>query len=133
MKSCKFCIHYPPTKRGLTAWNKRFSLNSYWAGKHFRARAQDARDIHSLTYLAMRQARIKKEVFPGPVEIIFRWDDRLDCSNHAALGKMIEDALKEYPVIKDDSRKWVQRVTHEFWDAGKIGVEVREIGADRSD
>lgn len=122
----KICIPYPPTKRGKSAWNKRYSLNAYWAGKHYKARAQDARDIHSLTVLALKQAGIKKQPFKGPVEILFRWDDRLDCSNHAALGKMIEDALKGY-VIQDDNPRWVRRVTHEFWDEGKIGVEVREL------
>lgn len=122
----KIMIPYPPTKKGKSAWNKRFSLNAYWAGKHYRARAQDARDIHSLTILALKQARVKKAPFQKPAELIFRWDDHLDCSNHAALGKMIEDALKGW-VIEDDSPRWVQRITHEFWNEGKIQVEVREI------
>lgn len=126
MRSVIFTIPYPPTKKGLAAWNKRFSLNAYWSGKHYRARAQDARDIHSLVILALRQGRVKKQPFKGPAEIIFRWDDRLDCSNHAALGKMIEDALKGY-IIQDDSPRWVRKITHEFWDGGKVEVEVREL------
>lgn len=126
MDTVKITLPYPPTKRGMVAWNKRFSLNAYWAGKHFRARAVDARDIHSLTILALRQARIKKQPFKKPVEIIFRWDDKIDIDNHAALGKMIADALKGY-IIQDDNPRWVRRVTHEFWDEGKIGVEVREL------
>lgn len=126
MDTVKFTLPYPPTKRGLAAWNKRFSLNAYWSGKHYRARAQDARDIHSLVILALRQGRVKKEPFRGPVEIVFRWDDKLDCSNHAALGKMIEDALKGW-VIQDDSPRWVRRITHEFWGGKCIEVEVREL------
>ena len=126
MRSVTFTIPYPPTKKGLAAWNKRFSLNAYWSGKHYRQRAQDARDIHSLTILALRQGRVKKEPFRGPAEIVFRWDDKLDCSNHAALGKMIEDALKGW-VIQDDSPRWVRRITHEFWDGKCIEVEVREL------
>ena len=127
MDAVRFTIPYPPTKKGKSAWNNRFSLNAYWSGKHYRARAQDARDIHSLTILALRQGRVRKEPFRGPAEIVFRWDDKLDCSNHAALGKMIEDALKGW-VIQDDSPRWVRRVVHEFWDGGCVGVEVRGMG-----
>lgn len=126
MGSVTFSIPYPPTKKGMAAWNKRFSLNAYWSGKHYRARAQDARDIHSLVILALKQARIKKQPFRNPVEILFRWDDGLDIDNHAALGKMVVDALKGW-VIQDDSPRWGRRITHEFWDEGKIGVEVREL------
>lgn len=121
-----FCLPYPTTKRGRTTWNKRFSLNAYWSGKPYKARAADARDIHTMTILALIQRRIKKEPFKSPVEIMFRWDDGLDIDNHAALGKMITDALKGW-VIVDDGPRWVRRVTHEFWDQGKIGVEVREL------
>lgn len=123
----RFELPYPPTKRGKAAWNKRFSLNAYWSGKYFRQRAQDAREIHALVVLALKQARVRKEPMKSPVEIVFRWDDGLDIDNHAALGKMITDALKGW-VIVDDSPRWVRRVTHEFcWDQGKIGVEVREL------
>lgn len=126
MNTVKFTLPYPPTKRGKAAWNKRFSLNAYWAGKHYRQRAQDARDIHSLTILALRQGRVKKEPFRGPVRIVYEWDDNCDCSNHAALGKMIEDALKGW-VIQDDSRRWVKEVTHKFWDCHAIRVTVEEV------
>ena len=126
MGSVTFSIPYPPTKKGKAVWNKRFSLNAYWAGKHYRARAQDAKDVHSLTILAMKQARVKKAPFKKPVEILFCWDDGLDIDNHAALGKMITDALKGW-VIQDDNPRWVRRVTHEFWNGGKVEVEVREL------
>lgn len=125
-KTVIFELPYPPTKKGMAAWNKRFSLNAYWAGKHYRARAKDAQDVHAMTVLALRQARIKKECFKGPVEVVFQWDDRLDIDNHAALGKMIVDALKGY-VIKDDSPRWVRRTSHEFWDGRCIRVTVREV------
>lgn len=122
----QFTIPYPPTKKGKAAWNKRYSLNAYWAGKHYKQRAEDARTIHTLVVLALRQARIRKELIKAPVEIIFRWHDGLDCDNHAALGKMIVDALKGW-VIKDDSPRWVRRVTHEFWTGDGFQVEVRTI------
>ena len=120
-----FSIPYPPTKKGRTAFNKRFGLNAYWSGKHYRARATDAQDIHNLTYLAMKKARIRKKPFEEPVMIIFEWDDGLDCSNHAALAKMIEDSMKGW-VIKDDSRRWVKEIRNKFWDGNCIRVTVRE-------
>lgn len=118
-----FYIPYPPTKKGKAAFNKRFGLNAYWSGKHYRARAQDARDIHSLTILSIKKARVKKEPFDIPVKITFEWSDGLDCSNHAALGKMIEDAMKGW-IIKDDSPRWVRQITHRFWDGASIRVIV---------
>lgn len=127
LEAVRFTLPYPPTKRGKAAWNKRFSLNAYWSGKHYRQRAQDAREIHSLVTLALRQARVRKEPFRVPVEIVFRWDDGLDIDNHGALGKMIADALKGW-VIQDDNPKHLRRVTHEVWAEGRIGVEVREFG-----
>ena len=59
-----------------------------------------------------------------PVELVFSFDDRLDCSNHSIVAKMIEDALKGW-VIQDDTRKWVKRVVYEFNHQKKIIVEVR--------
>ena len=125
MNPVRFEIPYPPSKKGRAAWNKRFSLNAYWAGKNYRERARDAREIHALVILALKKARIRKQPFREPVEIVFRWDDGLDVDNHGALGKMISDAIKGW-VIQDDSPRWVRRVVHEFWEEGKIGVEVRE-------
>lgn len=125
-RAVQFSIPYPPTKAGKTAWNKRFSLNSYWAGKHYRQRAEDARYIHQLTVAAMRRARVRKQPFKAPVRIVFSWRDGLDCTNHAALGKMIEDAMKGW-VIQDDSPRWVREITHRFHDGEGILVEVEEI------
>ena len=122
----RFELPYPPTKRGKAAWNKRFSLNAYWSGKHFRQRAQDAREIHSLVVLALKQARVRKEIFKNPVRIIFEWDDNCDCSNHAALGKMIEDAMKGW-LLQDDSRRWVKEIDHKFWDGNAVRITVEEV------
>lgn len=118
-----FHIPYPPTKAGKVAWNKRFGLNAYWSGKHYRQRAKDAQDIHSLTILALKKARIKKEPFTGPVKLTFLWADGMDIDNHAALGKMILDALKGW-VVKDDSPRWVKEVTHKYWGGDYIRVIV---------
>lgn len=125
----RFTIPYPPTRAGMAAWSKRYSLNAYWSGKHYAARNQDAREIHDLTTVCMRKAGIRRKLLDYPVEIRFCWDDGLDADNHAALGKMILDAMKKY-ILPEDNRKWVRRVSHEFWDGKEILVEVRPYAAE---
>lgn len=121
----KFTIPYPPTKKGKSIFCKRFGLNAYYAGKHWSARKRDAEELHWLTRSAMRRAGIRERILRNPVEITFRWDDRLDIDNHAVLGKAIVDGMKGY-ILQDDNRRYVRRVCHEFWDGGEIQVEVRE-------
>lgn len=120
-----FSIDYPPTKKGKAQWNKRFGLNAYYAGKHWNARKRDAEDLHMICRAAMNRAGVRR-IASRPVEVLFYWDDGLDIDNHAVLGKAFVDAMKGV-IIQDDNRKWVKRVSHEFWDGGKILVEVREV------
>ena len=119
-----FEIPYPPTKKGKSAWNRRFSLNAYYAGKPWPVRKRDAEELHTLTRACLRKARGKAP--DGPVEVIFRWNDGLDIDNHAVIGKAVVDALKG-AVIQDDNRHYFHRVVHEFWDGGCIQVEVRGV------
>lgn len=120
-----FTIPYPETKRGMTAWNKRFSLNAYYGGKHWAQRKKDADDIHVLTIRALKLARVRKTLVTGPVSVHFYWFPGLDVDNNAALGKMIVDAMKGW-ILPDDSPRWFRCVSHEFWDRREIGVEVVE-------
>ena len=121
----RFTIPYPPTKKGKSVFCKRFGLNAYYAGKHWSARKRDAEELHWMTRSAMRRAGIRERTLRNPVEITFRWDDRLDIDNHAVIGKAIVDGMKGY-ILQDDNRRYVRRVCHEFWDGGEIQVEVRE-------
>lgn len=121
-----FDIPYPPTKQGKSAWNRRFGLNAYYAGKHWAQRKKDAEELHALAHLAMRKAHIRREPVRGPVEVRFYWNDGLDVDNHAAMGKAFVDAMKGW-ILPEDDRTWFRRVTHEFWDGDTIRVEVREL------
>lgn len=121
-----FDIPYPPTKKGKSAWNKRFGLNAYYSGKCWQQRKRDAEELHTLTILCMKKARIRRQTATNPVELRFLFNDRLDCSNHAVIVKTVEDAMKGW-VIKDDNRQHVQRIITEFWDGDTIHVEVREL------
>lgn len=118
-----FAIPYPATKAGKTAFCARFGLNAYYSGKHWAQRKKDADELHALTLLALRKAGISKGVLPGPAEIRFSFDDGLDVDNHAVIAKAVTDALKGY-LIQDDNRRWLRKVSHEFWDGGAILVEV---------
>lgn len=123
MDAVRFKIEYPPGKK-KAAFCKRYGLNAIYAGKHWSKRSEDSEYWHYLVKQTMREHGIPKRMFDKPVEINFWWDDGLDCSNHAYMGKMIEDAMRGY-ILKDDRRKYVKRISHAFHDCGYIGVEVR--------
>ena len=119
----KFTIPYPPTKKGKSAFCRRFGLNAYYAGKHWAQRKKDADELHALALAGMRRARVRREIIAYPVRITFRWDDMLDVDNHAIIGKAVVDAMKGY-ILADDNRRCVRGVAHDFWDGGCIEVEV---------
>lgn len=118
-----FTIPYPQTKAGKSAFCHQYGLNAYYAGKPWPMRRQDAEALHTLAALAMRKANVQRKAVTGPVEVRFYWDDRLDVDNHAVLGKAFLDAMKGY-LLPDDNRKWVRRISHEFWERDCIGVKV---------
>lgn len=122
-----FRIEYPNTPAGKKDWNKRFSDNAYYAGKHWAVRKKDADYWHAMVRACMDRQEVRKRPFEKPVEITLYWNDRLDVDNHSIMGKMIVDAMKGR-LIQQDSRKWVKSVTHAFHDRGEyIRVEVREV------
>ena len=84
-----FNIPYPPTKKGKSAFCRRFGLNAYYSGKHWAQRKKDADELHALTLVALKQARVRRGMVRGPVSITFAWDDGLDIDNHAAIAKAV--------------------------------------------
>lgn len=126
-----FTIPYPLTKAGKSAWSRMYSLNAIYAGKHWSQRRKDAEYWHMQTLSAMQKAGCRREPLTKPVIIRFTFGDGLDCSNHAYMVKMIEDAMKG-KIIKDDSPKWVVGNEIYFHDEDCIRVEVREADDDRT-
>lgn len=120
----RFTIPYPDTKQGKSAFCRRFGLNAYYAGKPWQVRKKDAQELHRLAILSMRLAGVRKELVPYPVEVRFYWHDGLDADNHAVMGKAFLDAMVREGILRNDSRKWVSKVSHEFWDGKDILVEV---------
>lgn len=122
MCTVSFTIPYPPQKQ-RSAFFRRYGLNAYYTGKHWAQRKKDAEELHELTVLSMKRAKIRKEPLPFAVELRFRFNDRLDCSNHAIIVKIVEDAMKGW-IIKDDSRRYVKSITTEFYNGDSIEVSI---------
>ena len=57
-------------------------------------RKKDAQELHTIAWSAMKQAKVRKKMVTGPVEVRFYWDDNLDVDNHAVIGKAVVDAMK---------------------------------------
>jgi len=120
----KFTIHYPE-KQKMVAFCKEYGLNAIYADKHWSKRKADKDYWHWLIKYELAKQHIPLGVFNQAVKIGFYWNDGLDCSNHAYMGKMIEDCLKGY-LIKDDSRRYVKEISHQLYDETYITVEITE-------
>ncbi len=120
-----FVINYPESPAGRREWNRRYSANAYYAGKHYAVRRKDANYWHELTVLSLLQSKVEQKLFEKPVEVTFLWNDNLDLDNHAAMGKMILDALKGR-LIADDTRKHVKTITHKWHGEDCIRVCLQE-------
>lgn len=120
-----FIIPYPSSDAGKKLWNKRYGLNAYWSGKHWSKRREDAEYWHCLVRAEMEKQKVRRRPFENPVVLTFYFNDRLDCSNHAAYVKMIEDAMKGR-VLREDSRRWVKGIEIYFHDESYIRVVVTE-------
>lgn len=123
MKKIAFEIPYP---RDKAKFLRTYSLNSYYAGKHWSQRKREMDAWHWTVKSALNRAGIRREILGEPVAIAFFWDDGLDIDNHAILGKAAVDALKG-SLLANDGPKYFRRVTHDFWRGGCIRVEIAEV------
>lgn len=121
-----FKIEYPNTPAGKKQWMKQFGANAYYAGKFWTQRKKDADYWHAMVRACMDRQGLRKRPFDRTVVITMYFNDRLDCSNHSVMFKMIEDGMKGR-LIHDDSRKWVKGNEIYFHDEDYIKVVVREI------
>lgn len=117
-----FTIPYHNRKQ----WAHDYGLNKYWAGTHWSKRKQDAEYWHNLVRAEMNAQKVRRYPFENPVIITMYFNDRLDSINHAAVFKMVEDALKGR-VINDDSRRCVRGSEIYFHEENYIRVVIREV------
>lgn len=88
-------------------------------------RKHEADYWHQLVVCTLREQGFRKHIIGEPVSLVFFFNDRLDCSNHAVYVKFIEDALKGF-FLEDDSRKYVKSITMAFHDKDAITVQIRK-------
>lgn len=123
----KFTLPYiTKSVRTMKKFCELYGFNSLYACKHWSKRKRDSEYWHALVKSELSEQGIKPGIYTKPVMLTFYWNDRMDCTNHAYIGKMIEDALKGY-LIADDSRKYVKRVVHEFYDGDCITVKIEVL------
>ena len=121
----EFTLPYPINQRQKASFCRQFGLNSIYAGKHWAARNEDKKFWMHLVAVELKRQQVPERYFDRPVRIMFGWDDGLDIDNHAYMGKMIVDALKGH-LLKDDSRKYLVSVAHEFRQDGCITVRISD-------
>ena len=103
-----------------------YGLNKWYSGTHWTKRKKTADEIHQLVLVSMLQQKVKRKIFKEPVEILFKYNSKLDIDNHSVLSKMIIDGVKGY-LIEDDNRKYVKRIVQEFYDGEGVEVEIKEV------
>jgi len=101
------------------------STNKIYAGHHWSKRKKDADSIVSLAGWFFRPIQ-RIESYPVEIRYKFFFVSRaLDTTNCTYLVKCIEDALRAFEILKDDSPKFVERTIIESYQcaAKKISKE----------
>lgn len=106
--------------------NSKLSLNSIYGGLHWGIRRKQSQKIHEIVRLSMKSQNIPQKMFEKPVDINFKWNSKLDLDNHGYIAKLIIDSLKGY-LIQDDTRKYINRITHEYQKDKGVRVKLKEV------
>ena len=90
------------------------SLNTIYAGAHWRKRAQIKEGYKALTHKLFAKLKERYGAFDEPCEIAFDFSGTriFDCDNHAFMGKMIQDCLVAAGIITDDTAKHLAKVSY---------------------
>lgn len=89
----------------------KISTNKIYAGRHWAKRKKDKDDYHLLMHKPFKDLEPVKNLCDLTFIFTFK-RNCLDSSNCSYMGKLIEDCLAEYQILKDDSRRYVQFVTY---------------------
>lgn len=93
----------------------KVSTNKIYAGQHWSKRKKDADSIASIARWFFRPIQ-KIESYPVEIRYKFFFVSRaLDTTNCSYLVKCIEDALRAFEILKDDSPKFVERTIIESY------------------
>lgn len=128
---CKKCVSFSlELPSGLVA-----SLNSIYAGSHWRTRQQIKRNYLNYTHRLCKDLFALYGAFDKPCEISFEFSGTRihDCDNHAFMGKMIQDCLVNAGLFKGDSAKYIAKVSYAkiakkpSQKAVMVRVDIREL------
>lgn len=88
---------------------EKVSTNAIYAGLHWSKRRRLA-DLYHNSLIEFRNKPM--EHYPVDVTYIFRFKGKLlDCSNLSYMAKLLEDGLRHWKILKDDTPEYVQSVT----------------------
>ena len=103
-----------------------YSLNQIYQGMHWTKRKRQADFFHNFVRSEIQKQKVKVKMFKKPVEINLYFNDRLDIDNHGYIAKLIIDSLKGLFIV-DDTKKYIKKLTQEFYNEQGILVVIKEI------
>lgn len=90
----------------------KFSLNKVWWGCHFSVRSKARNYWHDAIEECVKEKKIEPIDYQVEVDTIFFFKTRyLDSSNCSAMHKMVEDWLVKNNIFKDDTNKYIRRIS----------------------
>lgn len=105
--------------------NGKMGLNKIYAGVHWAIRSKDK---EKMRLLVRSVVGLNHKQYEKPVHLKMSFKSRLDISNHAYLFKLIEDSLVKCGLLKDDTDKYVAKITLEKQKSfDGVIVEMEEI------
>lgn len=88
---------------------EKVSANAIYAGQHWRKR-QKLAELYHASLIEFRNKRVVG--YPVDITYIFRFKGKLlDASNCSYSAKLLEDGLRKWKIIEDDTPEFVQSVT----------------------
>lgn len=105
----------------------QYACRTHWSkGQKFKAEAEET--IGWYIHLSKAQKRLR--AVKNPCEIHIEWHEgtrKRDVDNIQSAQKFILDALQQYKILINDSRKYVKQIHHNIIDDTRTFVIVRFI------
>lgn len=105
-------------------WTGHFSLNDLYSSGHWRTRNNLKKKWKPIFTEAIQKADVSKM---EKYKLHIRYNSRLDPSNVTGMLKILEDALQEMGLTKDDSKKYCRGVSVEPDESLKSKEYVAEL------
>lgn len=100
------------------------SSNKYYSGIHWSIRNKIKDLWHYLVKECIDNSKLIK--YKNKVSIDFYWNTRYDLDNNAIMRKMIIDSLVINSIIKDDTKKYIVKISDNIFEENYIKVVINE-------